>query len=102
MIEGLKVTIKGDELQRLCDKQAAHHTERAKAYRDQLESMRAANIEPANISGGDPLKALLSKEQEHEVEAAELDFYAAHIKRDEEYLLDRQDLVKLGIAKNRW
>lgn len=102
MIQGLKVTVSGIELKELCEKRAAHHTERASVYTAQAESMEKNQIEGMNYSGGDPKRALLEKKMGHEADASELTFIAKHIRLDEEYLLDNTDLHKLGICKARY
>jgi len=99
MIEGLKVTIKGTELQDLCAARAAYHQERAEVYATQLTNMEAAQIEGMQYSGGDPAKALKDKQMQHISEAGELDFIATHLVSTEDYLLGKEDLYKLGIAK---
>jgi hypothetical protein len=55
-----------------------------------------------NYTGGDPVRALTDKQTEHESQAGEMDFIAKHIDVGENYLLDSQALVKLGICKNRY
>ena len=102
MIEGLKVTVKGDELRTLCLKRASHHQERSAVYSQQVDSMRASNIEGMPHTNGDPVSALNSKKQQHESEAEELIFIADHLKLMEEYLLDSAALQKLGICKSRY
>jgi hypothetical protein len=38
MIEGIMVTLTGNELKKLCNGHAAHHRKRAKVYADQIKS----------------------------------------------------------------
>lgn len=102
MIEGLNVTIVGTELKELCTKRADHHRARAKVYADQQASMEANEIGEMTYSNGDPKRMLKDKTQQHESEAGELDFIAAHLVADEQYLLDSSALVKLGIASSRY
>ena len=102
MIEGLKVTIVGTELRDLCAKRADHHRERAKTYGEQIAMMEKNAVEGMNYTGGDPVRALTDKRTEHESQAGEMDFIAAHINVGENYLLDNQALVRLGICKSRY
>ena len=99
MIEGLKITIEGTELKELCAKRAQHHLERSVAYAGQLASMEKAEIEGMQYSGGDPKRALRDKKEQHDAEASEMDFIAAHIVTSETYMLDKDALYKLGISK---
>jgi hypothetical protein len=102
MIQGLKATIRGIELRQLCSARARHHRERAATYAQQKANMEAASIEGMNYTGGDPIKSLGDKLEQHEAEAGELEFLAAHLDADESYLLAREDLHKLGICKSRF
>ena len=103
MIEGLKVTVGAEELRGLCVVRAKHHRERAQAYGEQVASFDAAQLETrSQYTGKNPREALRDKQRDHLDDAGELDFIGAHLKTGEEYLLDREDLRKLGIAKDRW
>jgi hypothetical protein len=102
MIEGLKVTIGGTELADLCGKRAAHHRKRAKVYAEQAANLTAAQIEGMTYSNGDPRRALNDQQHEHEASAAEMEFIENHIVLNEQYLLDRDALYKLGITKSSY
>jgi hypothetical protein len=102
MIEGLKVTIKGDELISLCRSRASHHRERAAKYAEQVKSMESDQIEGMNYTNGNPIQSLKDRQVTHNSEADELDFIAAHLVTIESYLLGRDDLAKLGITKSRY
>jgi hypothetical protein len=101
MIEGLKVTVHGGKLRDLCLQRCAYHADRADKYRDQIEQMKAAQVEGMAYTNGDPIKALEDRKANHESEAAELLFIADHLVPDH-YLLGKEDLVKLGICKSRY
>lgn len=101
VIEGLKVTVDGAEVRELCVKRAAHHRERAAAYAEQITNMQNMAVEGMNYTNGDPVRALTEKKAEHEGQADELDFIAAHIAGGS-YMLQREDLHRLGICKNRY
>lgn len=100
MIEGLKVTVAGTELKELCHARAKHHEEREKVYLDQLKRMDEAKIEGMNYSGGDPRQALEDKATEHKEQSGEMQFIAEHLNTSETYILDHQDLAKLGIRRS--
>lgn len=102
MIEGLKVTVNGAELVLLCKDRALFHLGRAEKYQLQIMSMKQNAIEGMNYTNGDPVKALQDKCSCHESEALELQFIAEHLIPTEQYLLGRDDLVKLGITKSRY
>ena len=61
--------------------------------------MEKNEIEGMNYSGGDPKRSLKSKLEEHESEAGEMDFIAAHLNLTEQYLLDSMALARLGITR---
>lgn len=63
--------------------------------------MQNAAVEGMNYSGGDPMRALKDKQAEHEGQADEMDFIAAHIAGGS-YMLQREDLHRLGICKARY
>lgn len=102
MIEGLKVSVGGAELAKIANDRADYHAERAATYHVQIESMTAAKVEGMQYSGGDPVKALSDRRQQHEGDAAELRFIAAHIDHAETYLLDRPALHRLGIVASQY
>ena len=102
MIEGIKVTITGTELRDLCLARAEHHVNRQNAYTQQLESMKFNQIEGMSYTNGDPIKSLEDKRLEHANAGAEMLFISKHLKPDEEYLLDRNDLFRLGITKSKY
>jgi hypothetical protein len=99
MIEGLKVTVDGTELTKLCLARSEYHRKRAEVYAGQHASMEANEIEGTGYSGGDPKRALKDKRELHEAEAGELEFIAAHLDQSERYLLDAAALMKLGISR---
>lgn len=102
VIEGLKVTVSGVELRDLCLKREEHHESRVATYEAQIASMNASRIEGMNYTGGDPVRALEDKKSTHAAEADEMRFIAEHIDISMRYILGREDLVKLGIAKSRY
>ena len=103
MIEGLKVMVEGKELAELCWERSTWHIERAQLYRNQALSIEQNQLEGmANTSAGNPIEQLKDKARSHESDAAEMKFIAEHIVSSETYLLERDDLVKLGITKSRY
>ncbi len=102
MIEGIVVTLTGNELKKLCNEHAAHHRKRAKVYAGQIKNMEENQIEAAhNMTAGDPLANLKSRLDSHSDDAAEMKFIAAHLDLKEKYRLQREDLGRLGICKGR-
>jgi len=100
MIEGLKVTVGGEELAALARKQADYHRSRGAFYATKAEALKGVPGNGPGYSGGDPHEQMVSKMKEHENAAMELDFTAGHLKPAEEYLLGHQDLMRLGIVRN--
>lgn len=99
MIEGLKVTVDGEELKKLCHEQAEHHGRRAEHYRSQLATLDSLTNENSSMRPGE---AARNKITEHEASDAELRFIAAHVEDNETYRLNRDDLIRLGIVRSRW
>lgn len=102
MVEGLKVTIHGAELRKLCEDRAAHHRDRALVYAGEVERMEASKVEGMQYTSGDPVRALKDKGAMHESSAEEMAFIAEHLDMAEKYLLDMRDLEKLGIVHSRF
>lgn len=103
MIEGLKVIVDGSELVDLCMNRSAWHLERSNLYRNQALSMEQNRLEGMqNTSAGDPATQLKEKARGHEADYEELVFIAKHVVLQEQYLLCRDDLTKLGITRSRY
>ena len=100
MIEGLKVTVGGEELAALARKQADFHRSRGAWYATKAEALQGVPSNGPGYSGGDPHAQMVNKVKEHENFAMELDFIAGHLRPAEEYLLAAQDLARLGIVRN--
>lgn len=100
MIEGLKVTVGAEELAALARKQANYHRTRYQFYATKAEAMKGVPGNGPGYSGSDPHEQMVVKMKEHENAAMELDFTADHLKPNEEYLLEQQDLARLGIVRN--
>jgi hypothetical protein len=99
MIEGLKVTITGLELQKLCAERSGHHSNKAQILREQLPTLDSLQVPNTSNRPGDDAR---TKIKSHEFKAAEMCFIAAHIVPEETYVLDDNDLLKLGIADRGW
>ena len=95
MIEGLKLCIPAQDLRELLLAAAAHHNERATAYRTQVENLKQAQIEGMNYSNGNPVETLTERMDEHEDAEAEMTFLAKYVREGEEYLLDRSEVAEL-------
>ena len=102
VIEGLKVTVAGSEVAELATKQASFHASRAAFYGKQVEMYAGVQDGAPGIqytSHQDPKAAALQKQEEHQQKAEHLNFIAAHVKADAEYLLDNSALSTLGVLK---
>lgn len=105
IIEGLLVTVPGQELKALAWKRATYHRDRAVTYRNQAQALADAGIDaPAFATSGnlDPKVGSINKAKEHEQQGDEMDFIAYHIDVTAVYQLDRSDLERLGIVKSRY
>ena len=102
MIEGLKPKVIGSKLQQICLDRSMHHCNRADKYAEQLRSMEANEIDGMAYTNGDPKRALRDKRDQHIADAAEMVFLAEHIDANETYILDVNDLTKLGICRSRY
>jgi hypothetical protein len=96
MIEGLKVTVLGSELKGICMARADFHMKRATFHEKQKEVLEEEGLEDSmsNIQNAPKFARI----KDHRASADELIFIANHLKLEEEYLLDRSDLHKLGIS----
>ena len=100
MIEGLKVTVNGDELKELALKQAAFHKERIAFYTKQLDAFNAiADQGRQNDSRQSPVDATKQKIKEHTVKADYIHFVSSHLVASEEYLLSESDLIQIGVIR---
>lgn len=114
MVEGMKVTVSGAKLSRLANAQADFHACRAKAYEDQIASMKNAKMGEADDAfsladkfesnssygmGQNPIQQLEARRKQHTQSEQELRFISENVVVTEDYLLDRSDLLKLGVVR---
>jgi hypothetical protein len=105
MIEGLKITVPGGEVQKLLRIRAAYHQGRAQQYRQTWETMAQAmkgitrEDAPKMPSSGstDPVENARLGMERHERKGREYEFMATYVKVSEEFLLDTNDLHRLGV-----
>lgn len=102
MIEGLKVTIAGDELRTLCYERADRCQSQADKADDQAGSIERDALGATGYTNGDPVRALRDLKERYAAEAKELRFIGDHIDIDEEYYLQRADLAYLGIVSRSY
>ncbi len=104
MIEGLKVRISSQDLRDLLSVRVMHHTERAAFYRESMERFVAGTQGDAmpQMTGGNPIDGMRTKEGEHTNLAAQFKFIHDHIVTDDFYQLSDDDLFKLEILKRRY
>lgn len=102
-IEGLKVTVPAAELKTLCHARAKWHEGRADFYKKTKKALPDADEgTPTTSNSKSPDEMMQERIDRHRVEAAELVFIAQHVDSKAVYLLDRSDLHKLGIVKERY
>ncbi len=101
MIEGLKVCIPTAELRELCIANAEFHRERTAKYEAQINNLKAAQVEGMKYTNGDPIESLTERKDEHEAGEIEMRFIAKYLKEGEEYLLDRDELLSLGMVGDK-
>lgn len=93
MIEGLKATVRGDELKRIILDRANKYRDEAKAACVQRAKLQSAGADDAREKHDEKYKLHLAKSRE---------WLAAHIVTDETYLLDRGDMVLIGIEEDEY
>lgn len=105
-IEGLKVTVPAKELAMLCRDRAKWHEARAIFYEKTKNALPDAEEEmPPDMTTSNskrPEAMMKERVDQHRSAAAELLFIAGHLDSKAVYLLDRSDLHKLGVVKERY
>jgi hypothetical protein len=114
MIVGFKIRMTSAEIHDHCRERASYHRRRAdeKAaevpkIRESMERLKAQGLAPAqlthmtksNYRSDDPAADLEADVREHRNKALVFDFFAGHL-FDEDYTLERDDLVRLEILKS--
>lgn len=109
MIEGLKITLPGLEVQRLMRARAAHHEKRREDYRKTYETLSAAmsgmNREQApklSSMNNDPVEQAKQGIERHEAKQCEFTYLAKFVDLTETFLLDTADLHQLGVIESRY
>lgn len=108
MIEGLKVTVPGTEVQRLLNKQVEHYREKSERYRKTWEALSASigtlAVEevPKFSSSRDPRDDAKAGMERNEGKAQESEFLAKWVNTSETFLLDKDDLYRLGVIETRY
>lgn len=102
VIKGVPLDFSGTELISHLLKQAKHHEERAVFYHSKIEEFESMGYKDENISGGDVMKRLTDKVNQHTEQAQHFGVMADHIRPDATYRLDRQDLVFVGLLKRAY
>lgn len=109
MIEGLHVTVPGTEVQRLMQERAKYHEQRSADYRRTYETLAAAmeQVEEQDMPklsslNSDPVKQAESGMKRHAAKAKENAFMALFIDTSERFLLDVNDLERLGVIESRY
>jgi len=102
MIEGLRVTVDGEELALLCKDRAIQNLERAKEWAEKIVERQQNPVQEVYGSGVVTMSEMRMRREHYETDAAALEFLGNHIDASEKYLLGRDDLVKLGILSWRY
>lgn len=101
MIEGLKFSMPAQELREHLAGRIEHHQERETWYRDKSEELVRGGVVAANMTGGDPVGALRSKEKQHANAVRLFTFMRDHVINDDYQLADA-DLQRLEILDRGW
>ena len=109
MIEGLHLTVPGTEVQRLLIERSAYHEQRAADYRKTFETLATAmqSVEEQDMPklsslNSDPVKQAESGMKRHTAKAKENAFMARFVDTSERFLLDINDLERLGVVESRY
>jgi len=119
MIEGLKIRITSEELQKHCQERSKYHTDRAAqkqgelpGLKEALDKIKASGMKAAesmasmggkgsyHLDTSDPIEDLEKDIRDHQNKAIVFSFFAGHL-FDEVYVLQEADLTRLEILK-RW
>ena len=95
MIEGLHFDIEVKEMKEHLELKARHHDGRRVFYERQVTQLREGGAEAMQYSGGDPMKALNDKANQHQGRSIYFQFLADHLIEGETYRLSESDLRTL-------
>lgn len=99
MIEGIKVTIGGQELVKLAQDHATALVKKAAILTGKLGVIDEVSSAGKSFNPADEARQKIKR---YEADAAELVFIADHLELNETYLLGRSDLAQLGIIKSAY
>lgn len=108
MIQGLKVTIPGEVVASLLKKKAEYHHRRSKEYQQTFDTLVGAlgplkdENAPKMSSMRDPRQEAEAGVERHSKNARENEFLSEYVNTKEEYLLDANDLHRLGVLESRY
>lgn len=110
MIEGLKITVPGTEVQRLLSERANYYRSKAERYRKTWEALQATmgaldvEEEAPKLSSmnRDPREEAKNGMERNEGKAQESEFLAKWIDTSAVFLLDKDDLYRLGVVESRY
>lgn len=98
MIEGLKLDFTSVQLNEHLSAKRSYHAGRAVFYAEQATKLEAGGAEGMQYTGGDPVRALREKGNEHTRKAALFSLYVAHVIPDDVYRLSESDLERLEMV----
>lgn len=98
MIEGLKIDVPSDELQKHLEERAQHHREKADWYQSQRDALVAGGERQQQGVTNDPVSSLEASTRSHRDRSAFFAFLADHVVLDEMYRLPESDLTRLELV----
>ena len=102
MITGLKVTVPGKRVLELIQARGSYHHAQAAKYLKQKNNLNDLESETIGKMSNDPRASFQASADKHTADARELAFIAEYLDTSETYLLDRNDLNKLGIVASAY
>jgi hypothetical protein len=107
MINGLCVTIPGSEVATKMRERALYHLKRMREYQDTAATLEKVGLmekdsQVRSSSYNDPLRDARDGITRHERKAREFEYMAQWVDLGETYLLDTNDLTKLGVLSSAY
>jgi hypothetical protein len=103
------VTVPGTEVQRLLMERSTYHEQRSAEYRRTFETLSTAmeNVDRDDMPklsslNSDPVSQAQSGMKRHAAKAKENAFMARFVDTSERFLLDINDLARLGVVEDRY
>lgn len=97
MIEGMKIRIDSEELQKHLEERATFHKAKADWYQQQRDALLAGGERAQGVTN-DPVSSLEASARQHAERAGFFSFLADHVVLDEMYQLPESDLTRLELV----